>query len=140
MRLIYAIIGGRVSWALSDKLERNFKHYNLDLLADEWVLLNCLWKEDKQSQQSLCTAMLRDKPFVSRLVDKMVARGYVVRLASFDDRRINRVCLAQKGRSIEEKAKFVANKTLKEVLRGLTQEELSVCQESLRLVFNNSKA
>lgn len=140
MRLIYAIMSGRVSGAINNRLRRNFKLYDLDITPEEWMVLNCLWKEDKKSQQQLCQEVLREKPYMSRLIDRMVDRKLVVRLISFKDKRINRVCLAQKGREIEEKVHFVANKTLKEVLRGLSQEELDVCQESLRIVFNNSKS
>jgi hypothetical protein len=49
---------------------------------------------------------------------------------------INRV---KTGKELEEKARFIANKTLKEALHGLTLEELRVSQEVLRKNFTNTK-
>ena len=43
------------------------------------------------------------------------------------------------GKKLEEKARFIANKTLKEALHGLTLEELRISQEVLRKIFNNTK-
>ena len=43
------------------------------------------------------------------------------------------------GRELEEKARFIANKTLKEALQGLTLEELKVSQDVLRKIFTNTK-
>ena len=60
-------------------------------------------------------------------------------LAGKADRRINLIHLTKKGRDLEDKSRFVANKTLKEALQGLTLEELSVSQEVLRKVFMNTK-
>ena len=42
-------------------------------------------------------------------------------------------------RKLEEKARFIANKTLKEALHGLTLEELRISQEVLRKIFTNTK-
>jgi small subunit ribosomal protein S6 len=42
-------------------------------------------------------------------------------------------------KELEEMARFIANKTLKEALHGLTLEELRVSQEVLRKIFTNTK-
>ena len=44
------------------------------------------------------------------------------------------------GKNLEEKARFIANKTLKEALHGLTLEELKVSQEVLRKIFHNTQS
>ena len=41
--------------------------------------------------------------------------------------------------TLEEKARIIANRTLKEALHGITVEELSVSQEVLRKIFFNTK-
>lgn len=47
--------------------------------------------------------------------------------------------LTKTGKELEEMARFIANKTLKEALHGLTLEELRVSQEVLRKIFTNTK-
>ena len=74
-----------------------------------------------------------------RLIDNMVCQHLVVRIADKRDRRPNLIHLTKTGRELEGKARFIANKTLKEALLGLTLEELKVSQDVLRKVFTNIK-
>jgi DNA-binding MarR family transcriptional regulator len=63
----------------------------------------------------------------------------VVRISDKNDRRSNLIHLTKTGRDLEEKSLFIANKTLKEALRGLTLDDLKISQEVLRKVFSNTK-
>ena len=76
---------------------------------------------------------------MTRLIDNMERQHLVVRINDKKDRRTNKVHLTKTGKDLEERARFVANKTLKEALHGLTLEELRVSQEALRKVFSNTK-
>ena len=138
-RLIFAILNGKVSAAINRKLYRNFRQYDVDLTPEQWTVLLYLWEKDGVTQQELCNATFKDKPSMTRLIDNMERLNLVVRIAGKTDRRINLVHLTKRGRDLEEKSRFVANKTLKEALKGLSIEELSVSQEVLRKVFSNTK-
>ena len=76
---------------------------------------------------------------MTRLIDNMERQHLVVRIADKRDRRTNLIHLTKTGRELEGKARFIANKTLKEALQGLTLEELKVSQDVLRKVFTNIK-
>ena len=139
VQLIFAIMSGRVSAALNKKLSRNFTAYNVALTPDQWMVLLHLWRQDGVSQQELCRVTSRDKPAITRLIDGREEQGLVQRWPSARDRRVNLVHLTDKARELEGKARFVGYKTLKEALRGLSQEELKTAQNVLRRVFSNSK-
>ena len=76
---------------------------------------------------------------MTRLIDNMEKQHLVVRISDKKDRRTNLIHLTKTGKDMEEKARFVANKTLKEALQGLTLEELRISQEVLRKIFTNTK-
>ena len=76
---------------------------------------------------------------MTRLIDNMERQNLVVRMSDKKDRRTNLVHLTKTGKELEENARFIANKTLKEALHGLTLEELRVSQEVLRKIFTNTK-
>lgn len=139
MRIIYAILGGKISHALNHKFNRNFRLYGLEMTSEKWMVLMCLWERDGLTQQELCNATLRDKPSMSRLIDCMEKENLVRRGNDENDLRTRRIWLTDYGKRLEDKSRFVADKTLKEALRGLSQEELNTCQETLRIIFNNSK-
>lgn len=137
MLLIFAILNGRISEALNTYFKENFKQYNVELKPDEWIVLHCLWQNDGVTQLELCKSTLTDKTSMTRLLDRMEKKCLVIRQNSTKDRRLKHIHLLPLALEIKEKAKFVANKTLKEVLRGLREEELFASQEVLRMVFTN---
>lgn len=111
----------------------------MDITPEQWTVLLYLWQKDGVTQQELCNATFKDKPSMTRLIDNMERLNLVVRISSKTDRRINLIHLTRIGRDLEEKSRYVANKTLKEALRGLSVEELKISQEVLRKVFSNTK-
>ena len=76
---------------------------------------------------------------MTRLIDNMERQHLVVRISDKKDRRTNLIHLTKDGKELEERARFIANQTLKEALQDITIEELSVSQEVLRKIFFNTK-
>jgi len=138
MRLIFAILGGKVSEVIVGRLNHNFSSYDVPLTSDEWTILYCLWNEDGLTQRQLCGITMKDKIQMNRLINRLEAKQMVTRNQIPEDHRVNQIRLTERAREMQEKTAFVADKTLKEVLRGLSEEELQICQEGLRIIFNNS--
>ena len=130
IQLIFAILNGKVSAAINRKLSRNFRQNGVEITPEQWTVLLFLWEKDGVTQQELCNATFKDN---------MERQHLVVRIADKRDRRTNLIHLTKTGRELEGKARFIANKTLKEALQGLTLEELKVSQDVLRKVFTNIK-
>jgi DNA-binding MarR family transcriptional regulator len=139
IRLIFAILNGKVSAAINRKLSRNFRQNGVEITPEQWTVLLFLWEKDGVTQQELCNATYKDKPSMTRLIDNMERLHLVVRISDKNDRRSNLIHLTKTGRDLEEKSLFIANKTLKEALRGLTLDDLKISQEVLRKVFSNTK-
>lgn len=76
---------------------------------------------------------------MTRLIDNMERQHLVVRISDKKDRRTNLIHLTKDGKELEERARVIANQTLKEALRGITVEELSISQEVLRKIFSIRK-
>ncbi len=69
----------------------------------------------------------------------MERQHLVVRISDKKDLRTNLIHLTKDGKELEERARVIANQTLKEALQDITIEELSVSQEVLRKIFFNTK-
>ena len=139
IQLIFAILNGKVSAAINRKLSRNFRLNDMEITPEQWTVLLYLWEKDGVTQQELCNATFKDKPSMTRLIDNMEKLHLVIRVSDKKDRRTNKIHLTETGKKLEEKARLIANKTLKEALHGLTLEELRISQEVLRKIFNNTK-
>lgn len=138
-RLIFAILNGKVSAAINQKLYNNFKQGNLNINPEQWTVLLSLWEKDGVTQQELCNETSKDKPSMTRLINNMEKMHLVVRIASKTDKRYNMIYLTKNGRELEEITRFIANRTLKEALNGLSTDELRISQNVLRKIFSNIK-
>lgn len=139
IKLIFAILNGRVSSAINRTLHRNFRKNGLDITPEQWTVLIYLWEKDGVTQQELCNATFRDKPSMTRLLDNMEKLHLIVRISQESDRRVNLIHLTKTGKELEPKARVISNQTLKEALHGVKIEELRIIQDVLRKVFTNMK-
>ncbi|NMA74171.1 MAG: MarR family transcriptional regulator [Bacteroidales bacterium] len=139
IKLIFAILNGRVSSAINRNLHRNFRKNGLDITPEQWTVLIYLWEKDGVTQQELCNATFRDKPSMTRLLDNMEKLHLIVRISQESDRRVNLIHLTKTGKELEPKARAISNQTLKEALYGVNTEELRIIQDVLRKVFTNIK-
>ena len=139
IQLIFAILNGKVSTAISRKLHRNFRLHGIEISPEQWTILLSLWEKDGVTQQELCNATFKDKPSMTRLIDNMERQHLVVRISDKRDRRTNLVHLTKTGRELEGKAFVIANQTLKEALQEVSMDDLKIAQEVLRRIFMNTK-
>ena len=62
IRLIFAILNGKVSAAINRKLSRNFRQNDLEITPEQWTVLIFLWEKDGVTQQELCMQPLKTNP------------------------------------------------------------------------------
>jgi DNA-binding MarR family transcriptional regulator len=136
---LYSFITGKASTAIARRLQKNFKQNGLDITIEQWSVLYHLWKNDGISQQELCDATFRDKPSITRLVDNLEKLKLVKRVASKNDRRINRVYLTPAAQELQVQSMEVANQTLNEALEGVTNGQIEIAKEVLQMVYENLK-
>ncbi len=138
IRLIFAILNGKVSAAIYRKLYRNFKKNGLDITPEQWTVLIYLWEKDGVKQQDLCDATFKDKPSMTRLLDNMERQHLVVRISQEQDRRTNLIYLTKTGKDLEQSAHQITIQTLNEALEGISAEELEICQVVMKQIFRNT--
>ena len=136
---LYSFITGKASTAMSRRLQKNFKQAGVEITIEQWSVLYHLWKADGMSQQQLCDATFKDKPSITRLVDNLEKINLVKRVASKDDRRINLIFLTPEAQTLQEKSMDLANQTLNEALKGVTNGQVEIAKEVLQMVYENLK-
>ena len=137
---LYSFITGKASIAIARRMQKKFNASNLNLTIEQWSVLYHLWKEDGKSQQELCNATFRDKPSITRLVDNLEKLGLVKRVASENDRRINKVYLTKLAAKLQDETMILAEETLNEALDGVSAEHINLCKEVLQKVYDNLKS
>jgi DNA-binding MarR family transcriptional regulator len=136
---LYSFVTGKASTAIARRLQKKFNNAGLNLTIEQWSVLYHLWKQEGMSQQELCNATFRDKPSITRLVDNLEKLELVKRVASENDRRINRIYLTKQALKLQEQSMILAEQTLNEALETVPVEKIEVCKEVLQIVYDNLK-
>ena len=136
---LYSFITGKASTAISRRLQKKFNAAGLNITIEQWSVLYHLWKEEGISQQELCNATYRDKPSITRLVDNLEKLNLVKRVASDNDRRINRIYTTKQAQKLQEETMALAEQTLNEALETVPADKIEVCKEVLKIVYDNLK-
>jgi DNA-binding MarR family transcriptional regulator len=136
---LYSFITGKASTAIARRLQKKLNNADLNLTIEQWSVLYHLWKEDGKSQQELCSATFRDKPSITRLVDNLEKLGLVKRVASENDRRVNRIFLTKQAQKLQEQTMTLAEETLNEALETVPPDQIEICKQVLQIVYDNLK-
>ena len=136
---LYSFITGKASTAIARRLQKKFNNAGLTITIEQWSVLYHLWKQEGLSQQDLCKATFRDKPSITRLVDNLEKLNLVKRVASENDRRINKIYLTRQAQKLQEESMELADETLNEALISVPPEKIEVCKEVLQIVYDNLK-
>lgn len=94
------------------------------LTPEQFILIDLLWNQGSMSQQQLADQMQKDKNSVTKLVDALERKGFVVREQNRQDRRSNTLVLTEKAEGLKHGAKQKGISILDEILVGISEEEL----------------
>ncbi|MEO0333745.1 MAG: MarR family transcriptional regulator [Bacteroidota bacterium] len=114
---------GQLNTALSMALNQELQRAKVDVTSEQFRLLTHLWKEDGLSQIILAERTGRDRGSITRMLDILENKGFTVRVADKNDRRINNIYLTKKGRSIQLGAVSCAQVVLSKITEGFSESE-----------------
>lgn len=134
---LFDILIGKVSSAINRTFLRAFTNEGIEITIEQWSVLACLWKNDGVTQQDLCNLTSKDKPSMTRLIDKLERRKLVTRISSIADRRINLIQLTDAGKNLEEQATNLVQTIVDRTLSNITDEELNISRAVLKRIMVN---
>jgi len=136
---VFSILTGKISTAINRTFLRAFASEGIDITTEQWSVLACLWKKDKVTQQELCDLTSKDKPSMTRLIDKLEMRNLVTRVSDHNDRRTNLIHLTTAGIALQVKATEIVQQVAAKTLNHITEEELNTSRIVLKKIMANLK-
>jgi Transcriptional regulators len=94
-----------------------------DVSVPQWVVLRVLFDNDSLPLKDIVARVEVDQGSLSRMVDRLIARGWVQRDANADDRRAVAISLTKKGRDLVPKLAAEADRNDMAFFSGLSQTE-----------------
>ena len=134
---VFDILTGKISGAINRTLLRAFSRENIDISTEQWTVMACLWNQDKITQQALCDLTAKDKPSMTRLIDKLEKRNFVVRVSDPADRRINLIHLTQAGNDLQKRSSAIVQQVAEKTLADISDDELDRARQILKKIMKN---
>ena len=94
-----------------------------DVSVPQWVVLRVLFDGDSLPLKEIVSRVEVDQGSLSRMVDRLIARGWVRRDADATDRRTVAISLTKEGRLLVPKLAAEADANEKAFFSGLSQRE-----------------
>lgn len=96
---------------------------DLGLTRAQWLVLTRLHRRPGASQSELAEMMEIEKPSAGRMIDRMQAKGWVMRKPDGADRRINRIYLTREAERVHKRIWRIAEATVSDALSDLSDKE-----------------
>lgn len=97
----------------------------LDITGQQMGILLSLTSGTASTPYELSKLLEIDTGLMTRMLDKLEARGLLTRSRSVDDRRVVNLILTRKGEKVAERIPDVAPKVLNRRLRHFTRQEFA---------------
>jgi DNA-binding MarR family transcriptional regulator len=114
------LTGCKLKQFLAAKLRKK----GVPLTPEQFMLIDLLWNQGEMTQQQLADQLQKDKNSVTKLVDAIERKGFVVRQQNLHDRRSNTLVLTEKANLLKPGAKQKGISILDQMLEGISEEEL----------------
>ena len=110
------------------------KDNHLNVTTEQWAILNAVHHNPGASQTDLARACLKDKTNVTRILDLLVKKEYVVRNIDLNDRRIYSITLTELGESVLEQIIEISDNANKASISDLNQDDYRELIRSLKTI------
>jgi len=109
----------------------------LGLTAMQWRPITCLDKKRADTAAGLAKVIDVDTGAMTRTLDRLEAKGLVVRTRSHEDRRVVRIELTEAGQAIAHQIPARISRTLQHHLRGFDAEEVRLLTHFMQRMLAN---
>ncbi|MGD9136741.1 MAG: MarR family transcriptional regulator [Desulfobacterales bacterium] len=116
------------------KAHGNFKKrlHTYGLTPIQHLILEALWRKDGISASDIGKKLVLDGATLSGVLDRMAAGGWVLKDSDAEDKRVLRIFLTAKSKSLRSKLSQARNQTNEELLKPFTLEEKVLLKRFLR--------
>jgi DNA-binding MarR family transcriptional regulator len=101
-------------------------HPEIDITVDQWIIIQLLQQHGQLSQQKLAEYAVKDAPTVTRILDILTEKAYIIRSADPADRRKFLILLTEKGMEVYTKVAPLVQQFRSESYKNISDFELEV--------------
>lgn len=122
---------------LKKYLAEVFKKNNVNLTAEQYLVMDTLWNEGTLTQQAISFIIQKDKNSVTQFIDNLEKKGLVTRSVAKEDRRVNNIVVTAEGMALKDSTKQLAIDTMEKAIDGIDEQDLQTFVTVLKKICSN---
>jgi len=116
---------------LKQLIAKHIEHGGLDITADQWILLKLVATNSGLTQKQLAQAAGKDKPTVTRMLELMIKKDWVVKEPTPGDRRSYLILPTKSGQEAYRLGREHADKAMKQIWKKVGTKEKKATQKTI---------
>lgn len=101
------------------------------IAPEQSLIMMLLWKQDGLTQKEISQKLDKNKAIITRMVDSLEQKGFIQRVISQSDRRLQSVYLTAEGKNLMDNVIPIAKEINQLICKEISPEEL---QEVIRIL------
>ena len=122
---------------LKKYLAEVFKKNNVNLTAEQYLVMDTLWNKGTLTQQAISFIIQKDKNSVTQFIDNLEKKGLVTRSVAKEDRRVNNIVVTAEGMALKDSTKQLAIDTMEKAIDGIGEQDLQTFVTVLKKICSN---
>lgn len=127
-----------VRGGIHEALERELAP--LQITVQQYVVLNCLVKGRGRTLSDFCRVLAYDSGAMTRLLDRIVAKGFIRRVENESDRRSSLIELTEQGQAALPQARQATEVAFRRLLAGFSEEDAETLHKLLSRILINARS
>lgn len=127
--------------AVSGRLLEKFKNIGYPITRHQWLIMakTFHFEDEKLLQGDIVDMMLGDKTQVTRAVDDLVKKRWIIQEIDKDDRRNRVLKITDKGKKIVPKLMVCVKQTTEETTNNISKDDMATAKKVLAQIIENSQ-
>lgn len=119
--------------------QKNIAKIVSDITVDQGLVLLILNENSNYSQKEIAALIFKDNASITRIIELMVKKDYLVRNVNEQDRRKFNLEITEKGRNTVELLSPAIKQNRTTALHGLSENEIELLDTLLNKIITNCK-
>ena len=134
---VFNILSGRVGDKIKRPFYKAFARECIAISSEQYAILACLVRQNMVTQQTLCGMTRKDKPNITRLLDRLENKSLVQRISDAEDKRKKHICITEQGLAVYEKVNRIVKEMVGHAMINIDESQLMVFQDVLQHMIQN---
>ncbi|MGX1928658.1 MarR family winged helix-turn-helix transcriptional regulator [Flagellimonas sp. 2504JD4-2] len=117
--------------------QRNLKEVNKDITIDQWLTLKTIYDNPNISQREIAETIFKDEASITRMIELLVSKGFLLRSSHSEDRRRYGLELTPSGMNALEEVMPIIMQNRNTALEGLSMKEIEILKNLLNKIIIN---